>query len=458
MHKRNVILLVTIVLVSVVFILGGTLAYLTWVSSNEQKTMVTFTLNSGFSCSADGGGNIGSGNTKLAPTVCYDTEHVLKRTISVNATTEVGKVALDLWLNVVNIDSQLYSNYNFVYTLVPSGQNCTTGEVKSFNDNISDNKLLLIDNKVYSSTTTENYDLYVWLDEEEEDISTMNRSFNFNLGGNCTGDVYTVTFDANGGTTSASSKDVTYGKSYGTLPEPTRSGYTFLGWYKKPYVLPSEYQEVEYLNSTGTKYIDTGVSGNANLSFDVQYSWNVIPNDGTYAYIIGSYNAEAQSTVRILQYGSSTTYFNTYSKAGGGSGVYNGTRSVNVIYTEHLSAVSNNSFTYTTNGVTKSRAFVAGTEFTGNIYIFSSTKTTAKSNIKLYYLKIYSSGTLIHNFVPCYLKTGGTMGLYDTVGGSFYTNTGPGTFYVGSDVDNYVDSSTIVSDSQNITLYAIWGS
>ncbi len=41
----------------------------------------------------------------------------------------------------------------------------------------------------------------------------------------------TVTFDANGGSVSTSSKTVTYGSTYGELPTPTRTGYTFTGWY-----------------------------------------------------------------------------------------------------------------------------------------------------------------------------------------------------------------------------------
>lgn len=41
----------------------------------------------------------------------------------------------------------------------------------------------------------------------------------------------TVTFNANGGTCSTSSKDVNMGSAVGTLPTPTRSGYTFAGWY-----------------------------------------------------------------------------------------------------------------------------------------------------------------------------------------------------------------------------------
>ena len=43
---------------------------------------------------------------------------------------------------------------------------------------------------------------------------------------------YEITFNANGGTlTGKNSKKVTYTKSYGTLPEPTREGYGFAGWY-----------------------------------------------------------------------------------------------------------------------------------------------------------------------------------------------------------------------------------
>jgi len=42
---------------------------------------------------------------------------------------------------------------------------------------------------------------------------------------------YTVSFNANGGTSDPASKTVTYGNAYGDLPTPTRTGYTFGGWY-----------------------------------------------------------------------------------------------------------------------------------------------------------------------------------------------------------------------------------
>ena len=45
------------------------------------------------------------------------------------------------------------------------------------------------------------------------------------------GKKYTVTLDANGGTVSMKSRTATYGSKYPALPAPTRTGYTFDGWY-----------------------------------------------------------------------------------------------------------------------------------------------------------------------------------------------------------------------------------
>lgn len=42
---------------------------------------------------------------------------------------------------------------------------------------------------------------------------------------------YAVTFNPNGGSVSQSSKSVTSGQKYGTLPTPSRNGYTFDGWF-----------------------------------------------------------------------------------------------------------------------------------------------------------------------------------------------------------------------------------
>lgn len=47
---------------------------------------------------------------------------------------------------------------------------------------------------------------------------------------------HTLTFNANGGTVSPASRTLEEGAAFGTLPTPTRSGYTFVEWRTAPYV------------------------------------------------------------------------------------------------------------------------------------------------------------------------------------------------------------------------------
>ena len=60
---------------------------------------------------------------------------------------------------------------------------------------------------------------------------TWNIANNTTLYAKWTANTYTVQFDANSGSVTPSSKNVTYDATYGDLPTPTRTGYAFGGWY-----------------------------------------------------------------------------------------------------------------------------------------------------------------------------------------------------------------------------------
>ena len=62
--------------------------------------------------------------------------------------------------------------------------------------------------------------------------SIVSTASNHTLFAQWTANSYTVTFDANGGTTpTPASKSVTFGSAYGTLATTTRTGYTLVGWF-----------------------------------------------------------------------------------------------------------------------------------------------------------------------------------------------------------------------------------
>lgn len=72
---------------------------------------------------------------------------------------------------------------------------------------------------------------------------------------------YTVTFNANGGTVSQSSKSVIYDGTYGELPTPSRTGYTFDGWYTV---------------STGGSKVTSGTSVKITNNQTLYAQWNQI--------------------------------------------------------------------------------------------------------------------------------------------------------------------------------------
>ena len=181
-NKKITILMILSVVIA---LLGGTLAYWNWQSTNEQKTNVTFTVNSTFSCSADGGGNITSNDVMLAPTDCTNSTYAIQRTVTTNITNNGSNpVYMDLWLNVVSIGSGLSNSNNFKYALTTDSTSCTTGVVSSgnFYGKANGSKVNLLSDVTSGST----YYLYIWLDSAETSTDTMNQSVNLTLGGECT--------------------------------------------------------------------------------------------------------------------------------------------------------------------------------------------------------------------------------------------------------------------------------
>ncbi len=173
----------------IIIFTGGTYAYLSWSSSEEQKTQVTFTKEAGYSCSANGGGNITEGDVVIAPTDCTTGKHVIKREITVNPSiTDINMpIYMNLWLNVNSMGTGLSNSSNLKYSLTTSSTNCETDVVSTgtFTGKTAGDKVTILNGNTYTSTTTETYYLYIWLDKEETSSDTINQSFSLSLGGSC---------------------------------------------------------------------------------------------------------------------------------------------------------------------------------------------------------------------------------------------------------------------------------
>ena len=210
--------------------------------------------------------------------------------------------------------------------------------------------------------------------------------------------------------------------------------------------LPRKYQEVEYIESTGTQYIDTGISyqeGNPQHK-QIEINCAVISGSGT---IWGVANIPDRN--RLLLYTDTNWKFITH------------TGNVGTKYTDTEIVVNNNkiniklieNYLYIDNvkfGIGGLNAII---KYTSNktISIFgkhdNNGYTSFNGNLRIYSFIIKSGdgSSLIRNLIPCYSKTTvidvdgierpkGTVGMYDLVEGKFYTNQGTGEFIKGPDV------------------------
>ena len=186
--NRNVLMLVLSVVLTVALISGSTFAYWEWWSNESEQTAVTFTATEDFSCSADGGGNITSSDVVLIPSSCTDSEHVIKRKVTVMPSLYKDdlNISLDLWMNIKSIGNGLSNSENFKYALTTDDTSCESGVVSegTFKGKTSGDTITMLD-KEFNNTTTETYYLWIWLDEAETDISTTNQSFELSLDGEC---------------------------------------------------------------------------------------------------------------------------------------------------------------------------------------------------------------------------------------------------------------------------------
>jgi hypothetical protein len=203
MDKNKRIITVLMILTIVFTITGGTLAYWAWRTTDAQKTNITFTITSDFSCSADGGGNITSASVKLVPTVVSNTTtaNYIKREVKVTPTlnTVDKTIHMDLWLDIITLDSGLSNSVNFRYAFTTSSTSNTEGVISrgNFYGKVANDKVILLRGKDYTSTTMETYYLWIWLDAAENDSATMNQNFNMKLGGECTDAVSRELYTAN---------------------------------------------------------------------------------------------------------------------------------------------------------------------------------------------------------------------------------------------------------------------
>ena len=193
--------------------------------------------------------------------------------------------------------------------------------------------------------------------------------------------------------------------------------------------LPEGYTEREYIESSGTQYIDTGFKPNQDtrVVVDVYITEQHISSNcvfgtrsaasSTAPLMFNLWSMNAGTAVRFDYFGGNTT---SSTSLVGKRSLVDANKNICTIGDTVLNG------TYQ-QGQTKFNLFVLTCNNAGN---FNSQYNTYA---RLYSCQIYDNGTLIRDYVPC-TNPSGEVGLYDLENEEFYGNAGSGAFTAGPEV------------------------
>ena len=196
----------------------------------------------------------------------------------------------------------------------------------------------------------------------------------------------------------------------------------YLDFATKSTVLPAKYTQLEYIESDGDSYIDTGYSSSNPIYFEGEFSIT----DSSTGNFFGHNYSDERFTI------SPTSYFYDISS-------YSLSRpTANIKFT-----IKKEGTILTYNG---SNYEVGNIRSLKNLYLFATNQNDVAINksteIKLYNFKLYdSNNNLVRDFIPC-KNSSGEVGVYDLVTEEFFGNQGEGNFIAG-DVTIPVETITI---------------
>lgn len=192
--------------------------------------------------------------------------------------------------------------------------------------------------------------------------------------------------------------------------------------------LPSGYRQLEYIESTGTQYINTNIvpsNTHTKVTADIQFT-TVTPNEtkmpfgvdrsGRYFMLVLYSDSRFQMNCGIS--GSTLDLFVTTAT----------TDRTTIMLEKNQNTYNVQGFGVSLSGTCGS---ISGITQPYNIYLFarrSDNKIPNKIAMKLYHCQMALNGNIVREYYPALRIADSKPGLYDLVNNQFYTNAGTGEF------------------------------
>lgn len=186
--------------------------------------------------------------------------------------------------------------------------------------------------------------------------------------------------------------------------------------------LPAGYVRAEFLEGTGTQWVETDFYPNGETEFEIKYLikelvYNMHFFGAREKWLINQYQLTANPDGMFIRYGTNNVFFGIWSAP-----------ELNVPTIASL--LGNKAVIGSREGVIKRSAF----ECPSPLFVFGASQMGEihenKFHGEIYYFKLMSSGTLVLDFVPA-LDTTGRPCMFDLVTRKPFYNSGTGQFIVG---------------------------
>lgn len=188
--------------------------------------------------------------------------------------------------------------------------------------------------------------------------------------------------------------------------------------------------EVEYLQSSGTQYIDTGVV--LSKTYKIEAEVAVLSSNSGFCFVLSANTAGTNYSNPI----SFNTSGYAYVQVGGSTSYTTINGDVRDGVMRSYVSEGNGSKMYLTKDNTTVNKSISGSLSTLSMYMFATNHSVNNAtnflSAKIAKIKITISGVLVRDYIPVRVGTTGYM--YDKVSGTLFGNAGSGSFTYGNDV------------------------
>ena len=199
-------------------------------------------------------------------------------------------------------------------------------------------------------------------------------------------------------------------------------------------LLSFEYQQVEYIEATGTQYFEIDYIANQDTNSKGKFQ---ITDTSKANFLFGARRGAAQGECYGLNWGGGNPYkfYNTYygnsndgmTKTSIGDEIHTFEKVTNKLYLDDTLIHTRSDTDGTIEFTTPNKILVFGCNTNGTIGLLTYAR--------IFNLQLYDKDVLKINLIPCYRKSDNVIGMYDSVNNVFYINQGTGEFLKGNDVD-----------------------